>query len=115
MGHIRERAEAKRAALRAVIRARHPSLRQKVQPVAVTPADPTALVLGRNDRGVPVLLPAVARLQHAHFIGTTGGGKTKHLEHCLRQDIANGYGVCAIDPDGNHPDSLYRSLLGWLD
>ena len=50
-----------------------------------------------------------------HVVGTTGGGKTKLLEHCPRQDVIDGYGVCLVDPHGNHPHSLYRSLLCWLD
>ena len=48
------------------------------------------------------------------MIGTTGGGKSKFIEHCIRQDIANGSGVCVIDPHGEHPESLYRSLLAWI-
>jgi hypothetical protein len=77
--------------------------------------DRTAIVLGRTDKNIPVLLPERARLEHAHAIGTTGGGKTKFLELCIRQDIMAGRGVCVVDPHGNHHDSLYRSLLGWMD
>jgi Type IV secretion-system coupling protein DNA-binding domain len=54
-------------------------------------------------------------MEHAHVIGTTGGGKTKFLEQCIHQDLIKGRGVCVIDPHGNHPDSLYRALLVWLD
>src|SRR5581483_2836939 len=77
--------------------------------------DRTAIVLGRTDAGTPVMLPERARLEHAHVIGTTGGGKTKFLELCIRQDIIAGRGVCVVDPHGSHEDSLYRSLVGWLD
>lgn len=49
-----------------------------------------------------------------HVVGTTGGGKTRLIQHCACQDIAQGRGVCIIDPHGNHPDSLYRSMLAWL-
>ncbi len=77
--------------------------------------DRSAIVLGRTDNDVPVLLPERARLEHAHAIGTTGGGKTKFLELCIRQDIMAGRGVCVVDPHGNHHDSLYRSLIGWMD
>src|SRR5439155_22313356 len=79
------------------------------------PFDETAIILGRTQEGSRVGLPLRARLEHAHVIGTTGGGKSKFLEHCIRQDIAAGRGVCVVDPHGNHPDSLYRSVLGWLD
>jgi hypothetical protein len=77
--------------------------------------DRKAIVLGRNEHAVPILLGERARLEHSHFIGTTGGGKSKSLEHCIRQDIAAGRGVFVADPHGEHPDGLYRSLLGWLD
>lgn len=49
-----------------------------------------------------------------HVVGTTGGGKTRFIQHCACQDIAAGRGVCIVDPHGNHPGSLYRSMLGWL-
>lgn len=77
--------------------------------------DLTAIVLGRNEQGRPLVLPAKPRLEHSHIIGTTGGGKSNFLEHCIRQDIRNGFGVCVVDPHGNHPGSLYRSLLIWLE
>jgi DNA-binding Lrp family transcriptional regulator len=71
-------------------------------------------VLGRNQGRVPVLLPEITRLQHAHVIGSIGSGKSSFLEHCIRQDILKGRGVCVIDPHGNHPDGLYRKILMWL-
>jgi hypothetical protein len=84
-------------------------------PKPLVPYDPRSIVLGRNRQvGAPILLSERARLEHAHVIGTTGGGKTKFLEACIRQDIQAGRGVCVVDPHGDHPDSLYRSLLGWL-
>lgn len=76
--------------------------------------DPTAIVLGRNAADEPVILPERPRLEHMHVIGATGSGKTTFLEHCIRQDIRNGRGVCVIDPHGNHRDSLYRKILTWL-
>jgi hypothetical protein len=35
----------------------------------------------------PPPVPERARHEHAHVIGTTGGGKTKFLEYLIRQDI----------------------------
>src|SRR5436305_611234 len=113
MTRIQDRAKARGLALREELRARYPQLLMKTALPA--PVDRSAIVLGRNEGGAPVLLPEHLRLQHAHVIGTTGAGKTKFLEHCIQQDIAAGRGVCVVDPHGNHPDSLYRSLLGWLD
>jgi hypothetical protein len=110
---IDERAKTRRLALQDALRAQYPGLSPKTR-VASVPVDRSALVLGCNQGGAPVFLPERARLEHVHCIGTTGGGKTKFLEHCIRQDIAHGRGVCVVDPHGNHPDSLYRSMLGWL-
>ena len=114
MSNISDRAAARHTALREELRNRYPNIFPKPRPPPA-PVDRSAIVLGRNQGGAPVLLPEQLRLQHAHVIGTTGAGKTKFLEHCIRQDIASGRGVCVVDPHGNHPDSLYRSLLGWLD
>jgi hypothetical protein len=104
--------------IRARVRARHPRLSRRAPPSAPVvrePVDPTSIVLGRSSLGPLVLLSERARLEHAHVIGTTGGGKSRALELCIRQDIQQGRGVCVIDPHGNHPESLYASLLGWLD
>jgi hypothetical protein len=113
MSMIGERAQATRLAIRETHRAKFPHL----LPARHTsvPTDRSAIVLGRNEVGAPIFLPLRTRLEHAHVIGTTGGGKTKLLEHSIRQDIIDGRGVCVVDPHGNHPDSLYRSLLSWLD
>jgi hypothetical protein len=72
------------------------------------------LAIGRNPTGEAVLLPEQPRLEHMHVIGDTGSGKSNFLKHCIRQDIQNGRGVCVVDPHGNHPDGLYRSLMLWL-
>jgi hypothetical protein len=41
------------------------------------------------------------RMRHMYIIGKRGVGKTKLTEALIRQDIAYGYGVCVIDPDGD--------------
>lgn len=98
--------------IRAELPERFPLLRS---PPPAPMCDPRVTVFGMSDRGVPVAMPEKPRLEHTHVIGTTGGGKTNFLEHLIRQDIKKGDGVCVIDPHGNHPDSLYRSLITWLD
>src|SRR5580704_9705536 len=55
--------------------------------------DRTAIVLGFNQDKIPVVLPEITRLQHAHVIGSIGSGKSSFLEHCIRQDILKGRGV----------------------
>lgn len=99
--------------LQGSLAAMYPALLRK--PVPIPPVDRTAIALGSSQAGAPVLLPQRARMEHMHVIGTTGGGKSKFFEHCIRQDIARGCGALVVDPHGEHPDSLYRSLLAWLD
>ena len=102
----------RRAALRETLRMQHPAL---FAPTWAPSVDRTAVVLGRDEHGSPVSLSLRARLEHSHVIGTTGGGKTRYIEHLARQDVIDGRGICIVDPHGSHPDSLYRSILCWLD
>lgn len=76
--------------------------------------DQRSILIGREPSGCPVYLDERSRLQHMHAIGATGSGKSKMIESCVRQDILAERGVCVVDPHGNHPQSLYRSLLIWL-
>ena len=76
--------------------------------------DHRSILIGRDPSGRPVYLDERSRLQHMHAIGATGSGKSKMIENCVRQDILAERGVCVVDPHGNHPQSLYRSLLIWL-
>ena len=113
---IEERSKERGEAIRREIHARHPGLRRLESLAGFDDkAESKRLVLGRNPKNDAILIPERARLEHAHVIGTTGGGKTKFLQHCAIQDIQNGRGVCVVDPHGSQPDSLYRSLLGWLE
>lgn len=61
-----------------------------------------------------LVLPATLRDKHLYVAGATGTGKSKLLEHLIRQDIianrVTGCGMLVIDPHG----SLYDSLAGWL-
>jgi hypothetical protein len=50
-----------------------------------------------------------SRESHIHILGTTGEGKSKFLEHIIRQDIDLGYGVCLIDGSENG-DTCYNVL-----
>lgn len=77
---------------------------------------PTDLYAGDNFRkgGNRVYLPESSRHGHMHVIGRTGTGKTSFLEHCIRQDILNGNGLCLIDVAGNLYDRLVR-FLAYLD
>ena len=41
------------------------------------------------------------RSRHHYIIGKSGSGKSALLSYMIRQDIANGDGVCVIDPHGD--------------
>jgi hypothetical protein len=46
------------------------------------------------------------RLRHMYVVGKSGSGKSKFLELLARQDIANGHGLCFIDPQGEMIDDI---------
>lgn len=68
------------------------------------------ILLGKELNGQEVYLNPKTRTEHTHVIGSTGEGKSKFLEHLIRQDIINGDGLCLIDPHG----SLYDNIVKWL-
>jgi len=41
------------------------------------------------------------RRRHLYIIGKSGVGKSKLLELLIRQDVANGHGLCLMDPHGD--------------
>jgi len=41
------------------------------------------------------------RRRHFYIIGKSGGGKTVIMKNMVKQDIANGEGVCVLDPHGD--------------
>ena len=51
-------------------------------------------------------LKRIDRRRHLYIIGKSGVGKSKLLELLVRQDIANGKGVCFMDPHGDVIESL---------
>lgn len=58
-------------------------------------------------KSLPVFLSELDRRSHMHVIGGSGVGKSKLLEHMIRQDVRAGRGLCLIDPHGN----LFQSVL----
>ncbi|MCJ7783844.1 MAG: type IV secretion system DNA-binding domain-containing protein [Desulfobacterales bacterium] len=71
----------------------------------------TELFLGFNYKSKrKVFLSDQSRAMHTHIIGRTNTGKTSHIEHMIRDDIAKGKGICVIDMLGN----LYPKLLKFL-
>ena len=69
------------------------------------------LYIGTNTdtRGL-VGLTDEQRSTHMQVIGSTGTGKSKFLEHLIREDILAGNGLCLIDPHGY----LYHDILKFL-
>ena len=74
----------------------------------VLPPPPTApedgVLLGNNIyRGVdtPIRFRPKDRTRHHYIIGKSGAGKSAFISYMSRQDIANGDGVCIVDPHGD--------------
>ncbi len=67
------------------------------------------LFLGFDSRGRPLNMGEKERKTHAHIIGSSGSGKSKFLEHLMRQDLQRHQGFCLIDPHG----TLYDAVLDW--
>ena len=67
-----------------------------------------------DGKGVPLEMTPRMRSTHLYICGSTGTGKTKMLEHLVRQDIKQWHkskcGALIIDPHG----SLYDSLINWI-
>jgi hypothetical protein len=69
------------------------------------------ILLGEEANGKPVRIDPKTRSTHLHVIGSSGEGKSKFLEHLIRQDIINNNGLCLIDPHGY----LYNDLVRWAE
>ncbi len=77
-------------------------------PYKVLPPPPDApkegVLLGINrHRGVETEIRFLEqdRTRHQYIIGKSGSGKSALLSWQARQDIANGHGVCVVDPHGD--------------
>ena len=63
----------------------------------------------RHD-GRDVTLSPPERSTHVHVVGASGSGKSRFLEHLIRQDAASGHGLCLIDPHGH----LFDRVRDWI-
>ncbi len=50
------------------------------------------------------------RRQHMYVVGKTGTGKTAMLNNLIVQDIANGEGLCVVDPHGELVEGLLEKI-----
>jgi len=66
------------------------------------------LEIGTAANGEKITLTDRERARHIHVLGAIGTGKSKLLEHMIRQDIARGRGLCLIDPHGTLADEIER-------
>lgn len=83
----------------------------------LSPAPPElpteGLLLGYNAyRGEkrPIRITEKDRFRHLYIIGQTGMGKSVLQKALAKQDIANGYGLCVVDPHGD----LVDDILEWV-
>ena len=64
--------------------------------------------------GRPLALPPEGRSTHLYICGGTGVGKSKLLEHLIRQDVKawpqSRSGLLLLDPHG----SVYHNVLDWM-
>src|ERR671914_1702770 len=72
------------------------------------------LLIAHDPRGGTLTLSAKDRSMHMYVVGATGVGKSKFLEHIVRQDIRNwrksGCGLLLLDPHG----AVYDGVMQWL-
>jgi hypothetical protein len=54
-------------------------------------------ILGYNSQAQKRLFIKEEERPHAHLIGSTGEGKSKFIEHLIRDDIERGFGCCLLD------------------
>ena len=59
----------------------------------------------------PIFIDDETRTTSLHIIGAPGTGKTKFIEHLVREDIRRDSGVMLIDPHGH----LFTSLCRWCE
>ena len=75
---------------------------KSAEPPAELPRD--GVVIGVNKfRGIEnmVRLTQRDRRRHLYIIGQTGTGKSSFMKHMIEQDLAEGQGLCIIEPHGD--------------
>lgn len=69
------------------------------------------MLLGRTAERKNIHIPEKDRATHMQIIGSTGEGKSKFMEHMIREDIIENRGLCLIDPHGY----LYHDIVSWAE
>jgi Helicase HerA, central domain len=72
------------------------------------------LLIAHAPQGGKLMLSPKDRSMHMYVVGSTGVGKSKFLEHIVREDIRNwrksGCGLLLLDPHG----AVYDGVMQWL-
>ncbi|MEI6296873.1 MAG: DUF87 domain-containing protein [bacterium] len=58
----------------------------------------------------PVRMTEEDRTRHLYVLGQTGAGKTSLLKAMIKQDLANGKGICVMDPHGE----LVNEIMAYI-
>jgi len=58
----------------------------------------------------PIRIQEADRLRHIYMIGKTGVGKTVLFQNMIAQDIAEGKGVCYLDPNGDAAEWIVKHV-----
>ncbi|MEI8143144.1 MAG: type IV secretory system conjugative DNA transfer family protein [Candidatus Berkelbacteria bacterium] len=61
-------------------------------------------------QSIPVRIKESDRLRHVYMIGKTGVGKTVLFQNMIAQDIAEGKGVCYLDPNGDAAEWILKHI-----
>jgi len=78
----------------------------RVDPAEVSFISRTNYVAALDEKKFIFGIKRVDRSRHVYIVGKVGVGKSKLLELLIRQDIANGHGLCLIDPHGDVIESV---------
>jgi RecA/RadA recombinase len=74
----------------------------------------TVSFLGYNRYGgqqQAVYLPLEDRTSHVTIVGKSGTGKSNLIHHLIADDIANGRGVCVVDPHGTLVSHILQTSI----
>ncbi|MGE0319856.1 MAG: TraM recognition domain-containing protein [Hyphomicrobiaceae bacterium] len=82
--------------------------------MAPTKIRPSDLPIGFDLNDHTHYVSRAARSRHHLILGLSGTGKSRFMEHMIRHDLRQGYGVCIIDPKGRNPHSVFNNTLRWL-
>jgi type IV secretory pathway VirB4 component len=63
------------------------------------------ILLGYDVCGQPVFMPP-ERQSHMHVVGSSGSGKSKFLEHLMRQMVRRRRAFALLDPHGTLYDAM---------